>query len=268
MSSPDLEAVADEVTRLIVTAQLQNGQTRSSSEDLPDLEDIARKFWATEQPRLRLSYGSDCDLQKWLIHNRSSLFEPPDTMTRLMFAFGNLTEALLKQVLIDELSCHPDLEWVEGSDQKEVTAHGGILGHIDGLIRMRETGEHVLLDFKSSTSFAMKWWDEGRFPDSKWGYRHQAGNYLLGLHEEGIDCIGMIWPTYARDKSFMKTGYATLEEVGHYAGKAKDAFDAALMAMEPPQPCNPCRSKSPCRASKNGKVYCSMLTVCLETYPV
>jgi hypothetical protein len=265
--NPDLALLAEvagEIETLVTEADFTTAKDRNGGP--PDLSSIALKFLTNTRPHLRLSHGADCSLQKWFSHMDPDEARGKDFGSRITFAMGDLWEALFLHILKEELADHPWIEWVEGSEQMEVVVNG-IRGHIDGLIKAR--GTYILLDPKCSTSFAMKHYEQGRVPDRKWGYRHQAGNYLTGLRgmDPPIEAVGMIWPVWARDKGYMHLGFASYDEVVDYCALAIEDYDRALMGMDPPEPCNPCRTKSPCRASKNGKIYCDFYEHCCRVFP-
>ncbi len=255
-----LKAASHEVERLLTESDLDlSAEDLDPRAMLPDLNHIAHRFWTTEPHRVRLSHGSDCARRIWYSHNMPEMGKDPDFLSRITFAMGDLWESLARDTLQKALTDHQWLRWVKGSEQKEVEIDG-VTGHIDGMLATID-GKHIVVDFKSTTSFPIKQWDMGRIPSPMWGNPYQAANYMAALEQEGYDIVGFLWPAHCRDQGWMRVGYASYEELVDYRLKAREMYDAAIMGLNTPEPCHPDRDRSPCRSK--GKVYCPFYDYCL-----
>ena len=164
------------------------------------------------------------------------------------FSIGDLWEAWAHEMLPN---CMPDgWEYMDLHDMK-VQTHGGVVGHLDGLLTNHNTGEIIISDCKLSAPTRHKEWDDG-MPDRDWGQLHQAANYIEGFGPTAT--IGFIWPTVV--PAYMgpwKTdvGYATAAELKPYH-KETAKFFAGAKEETPPVginngKCNYCEFRSECK---------------------
>jgi hypothetical protein len=235
------------------------------------MADAGRAFFETQKKGLRLSYGADCDRQRWYEDHEPEKASLIDGQTRLKFSFGYCFERLLLSSLGGYLEMIQgpwmlDAEWA----QKEITLDVGgrkIPGHPDGLL-LYQGKPAFIMDPKMTTASMWKGWEEGRMPDAMWGYRHQAANYLRAA--EAIiraRLKGMLWlvgvvaaykPTQLES---VEVGWMTEEELRPWGARA-DAGYRAGMGSRIPLPVNQMRDATPC-CGKGGKPsYCGFHDHC------
>lgn len=250
--------------------------------------EAARGHTHEDAPRLRMSYGKDCDLEKWFTHHFPELAKVRG-LGRMMHTDGNVFEAYAIGCLEYALDQTDDWSFDRSWMQKELYMPEEARdekGHTDGAIFWR--GEpYAIVDPKKTKYYAHIWWTphppkkenrngkmvpmkpsmgECRLPPETWGYRHQAGNYLVA---SGLPFVGFMWLVGFRDDpDTLSIGWAERHELEGYHDKAVQSFDRAELP-QPPPPCHEDRGASPCRqwfSKREGtyKPYCDFLDACLD----
>jgi len=274
-----IDAVA-EIEPLWVSA-MRRGDMRSDFPLEALFAEAARKHRSEDTPRLRMSFGKDCQLEKWFIAHHPDKASPRG-LSRMMHTDGNVFEAIaigcLEYALEQTKHWRFDRNWMQRTlrmpGRKEE-------GHTDGAI-FYDGQPYAIVDPKKTLSYAHKSWlpvpprgprggamkpsfGECRLPPERWGYRHQAGNYLRSADE---DFVGFMWLVGMRDSKDLHIGWAERSEVIDYFGRSIEAFEAAERSTPPP-PCLEDRGGTPCRhwISKSKGIYesyCDFLEPCLE----
>lgn len=275
-SSPTLAEGIPELTEAWKAA-VRSGSLPDDWDMAPFIEAGVKGYNEETPPRLRLSYGKDCDRCQWFAHNSPGLARPRGT-ERVGHLMGSIWEGAALGHLAYVCSIHPDFEFRPEWMQKELVCPDfpDIKGHPDGAIYWR--GEPwAIVDPKFTKSFAHRWWFprlekhqepdhlHGRIPPETWGYRHQAGNYLAA---SGLPWRGFIWMVGFRDSEQLALGWADADEVLPYHEYAKETYARAMRPDIPP-PIHENREESPCmnwinKSKGIKKVYCEFYTHCIQ----
>ena len=256
---PTVGEVASMVSR-VLTEQL----TGAPKCGPPETAHIGNEFIREQGEKLRLSYGSDCKRRQFYSHYEGDKAVKKDGFTRLAaFSGGHVWEAVGLELLREGLK-GTEYGLYEPLVQAEVELDG-IVGHPDGALTWQGKPA-VILDFKNTSEFQFKAWDDDRIPDSMWGYPQQGGLYTLAL-EEQFPCNGFIWPCMIKpDRANgytprVEVGWMTRDEALGYGRNAlsllADVRDKGG-AVPPPRHHN--YPKAPCGSGK--KAYCPFFEWC------
>jgi len=227
----------------------------------PDMNNIWHRFMSTQEPRLRLSFGALCARQRWFENNMPDAAEPVGK-ERLMFSMGDLFETLSLPLLKAEIESLPNTNWrldLNDGDHKTVYLRG-YAGHTDAQLYWRDN-PYAIIDTKYTSKWVHKNWEDGRKPDPKWGYRHQAANYIGAYREEGENFKGFIWLCGLREFNDFGNGWMTAEELKPYEEEALAMFKQAE-SSKMPAPCAGFPNATPC-AGKT-KTYCKFYKACAQ----
>lgn len=269
MQMPEMNAAAQELQVLLMDAM--KSPTPWSLDTL-GTERIYRRFFETQEHRLRLSFGSVCDRRLWYCEHEPAKGVAADGGARIKFAFGDLVEALVLSSLaghMEKIKSHWqfDPEWTQPSlflpiHDEAGTPLKGITGSPDGLLTYKGA-PYALIDSKGTTVWSWKKWDQYRVPDPMFGYRHQAANYTFA--EDVPDIMGFIWLVSILDNNNIKdygVGWMTKRELQPYADDAHNRFARAITLTSPPPPCVADRNEPPCRAKTT--IYCPFHEHCVK----
>lgn len=204
------------------------------------LDDAASCFLYRQEPRLRMSWGTDCARARWYDRWEGHKAKKHDGASRLRMAQGYVFEKLFLESLGGYLDQHGG-PWrmKRGFAQTEMALTVGgerITGHPDAAL-LYEDQPYAIADFKQMKATAMNYWDERRLPDNTWGKLTQAGNYLRAAKENlGLDFKAFVWicsligGKSGRHES-VAVGWASPEEV---RGNAMEAERIWLRVIESP----------------------------------
>ena len=264
MTKPTLQEAADVCAKAAYEAVMNPVWPKGRDpRDIPDMAHLIHGFFEDTPPRLRLSFGARCARQRWYDHNEPENAVKRDGM-RMRHAMGQLFEDIMRIAMIEKM---PAPWTLDNSWEQKLVRAWGVEGHTDTML-CYEGVPFAVADWKHTMSYVWKHWEDGRKPDPKWGYRHQADGYIQGARNLGIELEGAVWVVGLMDKpNEMYGGWMTTEELAPWGYEAETMF---IQARDPniiPPPCHPNRDASPCcawQSKRDGRrtKYCSHLEWC------
>lgn len=197
------------------------------------LDDAAGCFLYPQEPRLRMSYGTNCDRAQWYARWEGHKAKFHDGASRLRMAQGYVFERLFLESLGGYLEKNGG-PWrlKRGFAQIALALIVGeeiINGHPDAAL-FYEDQPYAIADCKQMKGGALSYWKEQRLPDNTWGKLTQAGNYLRAAKENlGLDFKAFVWlcsligAKSGRHES-VAVGWATANEVAAHALEAEKVW--------------------------------------------
>lgn len=264
-AAPQLAKMADEALRMALDWADPKEEGRDGPRSAGLLDSAADCFLYPQTPRLRLSMGAVCERQQWYHRWRPDLAVPDDGAGRLVMVGGYVFEKLFLEALGGYMEKFGGPWRMErGFAQKDLALDVGgekITGHPDCAL-LYEGQPYAIGDCKSTSSSALAYWKDERFPDALWGKPHQAGNYLKA---EPREFPYFIWWLSLRDfkgnHERAAIGWATRAELMPYATEAEKIWLKVIQSPNKPLPrINPDSEGAPCRNNKT--VWCKYQKHC------